>query len=78
MSKRLLDVRVGEEPTQEEPKERRCNPHLNVLYACCQIYGKVFRRPEANHYLARCPKCGWSARFAVGEGGSASRFWRVG
>jgi hypothetical protein len=77
MAKKMLDVRVGERPAAKARESRVVSPHLNVLFGCCQVYTKVFRRPGAAHYLARCPKCARATRFAVGEGGSASRFWRV-
>lgn len=28
-------------------------------------------------YLGRCPKCGLTAKFSVGEGGTSERFFRV-
>lgn len=52
-------------------------PSLQVYFQCANAYTKVFRRPDADAYLARCPKCGKSMRFAVGPGGTAKRFFTV-
>lgn len=52
-------------------------PSLQVYFQCANAYTKVFRRPEADAYLARCPKCGKSMRFAVGPGGTATRAFTV-
>lgn len=48
-------------------------PYLRVLFACCNIYVRVYRNPEASQYAANCPRCGKGVRFKVGEGGTDSR-----
>ncbi|MEK6701277.1 MAG: hypothetical protein AABZ53_03370 [Planctomycetota bacterium] len=52
-------------------------PSLQVYFRCANAYTRVFRRPESQAYLARCPKCGKSMRFAVGPGGTSTRFFTV-
>jgi hypothetical protein len=52
-------------------------PFLSVQFACCGVYQRVYRDKDAQHYNARCPRCGKSVRFAVGDGGSDSRFFVV-
>ena len=52
-------------------------PYLSVQFACCSIYQRVYRDRDGKHYTARCPRCGKTARFAVGEGGTSSRFFVV-
>lgn len=49
---------------------------LGVMFECCHIYRRIFKRPDGSAYEGRCPKCGHPARVLVGEGGSASRVWR--
>lgn len=48
-------------------------PFLRVLFACCNVYLRVYRQPGAKYYAAACPRCGKSVRFAVGEGGTDAR-----
>ena len=52
-------------------------PYLSVQFACCSVYQRVYRDRDGKHYTARCPKCGKTARFAVGAGGTSSRFFVV-
>ena len=52
-------------------------PYLSVQFACCSVYQRVYRDRDGKHYTARCPRCGKTARFAVGEGGTSSRFFVV-
>ena len=48
-------------------------PFLSVLFACCGAYQRVYRDAAGRHYEGRCPRCRRAVRFAVGEGGTASR-----
>jgi hypothetical protein len=52
-------------------------PFLCVLFNCCRAYVRVYRSPDASHYHARCPKCGKSVRFQVGDGGTDERSFVV-
>ncbi len=52
-------------------------PFLSVQFACCSVYQRVYRAPDGTHYAGRCPRCGQAVRFAVGEGGTASRSFIV-
>jgi hypothetical protein len=52
-------------------------PFLSVQFACCSVYQRVYRDPDGQNYRGRCPRCGKSITFAVGDGGSSSRFFVV-
>ena len=52
-------------------------PFISVHFACCNAYVRVYRAPDAAEYLARCPKCGQTVTFAVGQGGTTARVFRV-
>ncbi|MEC8191474.1 MAG: hypothetical protein VX944_00430 [Myxococcota bacterium] len=58
-----------------KPNQQR--PFLGVMFECCRQYVRVYINPTGDAYVGRCPRCAKSVRFVVGEGGSASRMWRV-
>ena len=60
--------------SQSEPSTR---PYLSVLFECCNIYQRVYRNPTDPAYTARCPRCGLTATFPVGQTGTTSRIFRV-
>lgn len=57
--------------------KRAGRPALQVYFRCANVYLRVLRSADGSRYQARCPKCGKDVRFAVGEGGSAQRFFEV-
>jgi len=59
----------------EATTEKR--PFLSVLFECCSVYQRVYRNPTDTAYIARCPRCGRTATFPVGQGGTSSRTFRV-
>jgi len=52
-------------------------PWLSVLFSCCGVYQRVYKQPDRDEYLGRCPRCTRSVRFIVGEGGTSSRIFVV-
>lgn len=52
-------------------------PWIQVWFACAGRYQKVFRAIDGTAYVARCPMCGKSMRFAVGTGGTNKRIFTV-
>jgi hypothetical protein len=52
-------------------------PWLGVRFACSGAYLRVYRNAAGTEYLARCPRCGKSVRFAVAPGGTGQRFFEV-
>jgi hypothetical protein len=52
-------------------------PFISVLFSCCNAYVRVYRSPDASHYLAHCPKCAKSVRFTIGDEGTDSRSFVV-
>ena len=50
-------------------------PFLSVHFACCGAYQRVYRDAAGRHYEGRCPRCRRAVRFAVGEGGTAARYF---
>ena len=52
-------------------------PFLSILFACCNVYARVYRSADGAAYRGNCPKCAVPVTFAVGEGGTSSRFFIV-
>lgn len=52
-------------------------PFLGVMFACCNVYSRVYRTADGTAYRGGCPRCGRLAQFRVGSGGSSSRFFRA-
>lgn len=50
-------------------------PYLGILFECCSVYARVYRRPDQHAYIARCPKCLRAARIRVATEGSSQRFF---
>ena len=71
-----LDVAGVPQPSPT-PASAPARPFLSVQFACCSVYQRVYRDPGADHYRGRCPRCGKSVTFAIGEGGTPSRFFVV-
>ena len=71
-----LDITEGER-SGETPAERDRRPSIQVWFACAGAYQRVFRSVDGTKYPARCPKCGKTVGFAVGEGGTSQRMFEV-
>ena len=52
-------------------------PFVGVQFDCCKVYARVYRNPAATAYRGRCPRCGRAVHFAIGQGGTEARFFRV-
>ena len=52
-------------------------PFLSILFACCNVYARVYRSSDGRAYRGNCPRCGVPVTFAVGAGGTSSRFFIV-
>ncbi len=52
-------------------------PFLQLTFRCANAYLRVYRSADGAQYLGRCPRCGESVRFVVGEGGTGQRSFVV-
>ncbi len=52
-------------------------PYLCILFECCNVYARVYRRPEQAFYHGRCPKCLRPIHLRVARDGTAERFFRA-
>ncbi len=77
-----LDVVSGGGETPRRPisdmqRSLEGRPFLGVHFACCDIYRRVYLDANQTGYTGRCPKCGQTVRFQIGEGGTPARFFRA-
>jgi hypothetical protein len=52
-------------------------PYVGILFECCGVYARVYRRPEQPLYVGRCPKCLRTVRLRVGREGINARLFRA-
>lgn len=52
-------------------------PFLQLMFRCANAYQRVYRAADGERYLGRCPRCGETVRFVVGEGGTAQRAFEI-
>jgi hypothetical protein len=52
-------------------------PFLQIQFACCNVYQRIYRSGDGKSYNGRCPKCGKPVRFEVGSGGTDCRSFTV-
>jgi hypothetical protein len=70
---RSLDIREGDDARPGASHR----PFLQVYFRCANFYQRVYRNADGSAYVARCPKCSKSIRFAVGPGGTSQRAFEV-
>ena len=45
--------------------ERTPKKFLGVLFRCCGVYARIYRKTDATAYEGRCPKCMKPLRVAI-------------
>jgi hypothetical protein len=68
-------ARPPSRPRSTPPPTAR--PFISVQFDCCNVYLRIYRSADGTAYRGRCPKCGKPVHFAVGQGGTDSRVFRV-
>ncbi len=54
------------------------NPFLGIHFECCNVYLRVYRKPEERSYRGRCPKCLRTLEILVDEEkGISEKFFRA-
>lgn len=61
----------------QSDEKRKPRPFLGVLFECCHVYSRIYRREDGTAYTGACPRCGRRLRVLVGEGGTGRRFFRA-
>jgi hypothetical protein len=49
--------------------------YLSILFACCNVYQRVYVNAAGDRYAGRCPRCGGLVQFRVGSGGTSQRMF---
>ncbi len=63
---------------QAVQRDRAARPYISILFECCRVYSRVYRRPGEPRYLGRCPRCLAQVEVRVGADGTTCRFFRAG
>jgi len=61
----------------DSPSPATSRPFISVQFDCCNVYLRIYRSADGAAYRGRCPRCGKPVHFAVGQGGTDSRVFRV-
>jgi len=68
---------AGNAANAPQPSPATNRPFISVQFDCCNVYLRIYRSADGAAYRGRCPKCGKPVHFAVGQGGTDSRVFRV-
>jgi hypothetical protein len=74
LQRHALDARGDGSAAGAAPAAR---PYIGVLFECCGVYVRIYRRPAEPVYRGRCPRCLRTATARVGPGGTNERVFRA-
>lgn len=73
-----MPLDIYDEQADESPEHAGAGrPYVCIFFECCNVYARIYRRPEHRVYQGRCPKCLRTVRLRVGPGGTPERFFRA-
>ena len=59
------------------PESARTRPYVGIMFECCGIYQRVYRRADQLEYRGRCPRCLRAVQLKVGPSGTSTRIFRA-
>jgi hypothetical protein len=63
---------------EAEPHHAKATrPYIGILFDCCGVYVRVYRRQNETVYTGRCPNCLRPVKIHVGPEGTNSRIFRA-
>lgn len=68
---------IPEKPEDRRGTDAQGRPYICILFECCQVYARIYRKPDQLHYHGRCPKCLRTLHVRVGPQGTADRMFRA-
>ncbi len=72
-----IELSTGIGAGRHADRSADARPWLGLYFRCAGQYARAYRNAAGTAYLGRCPKCGKSVRFVVGQGGTSERMFRV-
>ncbi len=60
--------------TQQSAPRR---PFIGIHFECCNVYARIYRRPDQTEYRGRCPNCLRPVRVQVSPDGTSTRILRA-
>ena len=60
-----------------QSESARTRPYVGILFECCGIYQRVYRRAEQLEYRGRCPRCLRAVQLKIGPDGTSTRIFRA-
>ncbi len=61
-------------PSSSDVPARR---YIGVLFECCGVYARIYRRPDERVYRGCCPRCLRQLEVPVGTHGTKQRIFRA-
>ncbi len=52
-------------------------PFVSILFECCHVYARIYRRPDEDRYRGRCPRCLCPVELRVAPDGTPARMFRA-
>jgi PHP family Zn ribbon phosphoesterase len=71
----VQDDAIGSATAQSETEVGH-QPFLGIYFVQCNVYGRLYRNPEATAYEGRCPRCGAFHFVRIGHGGTNQRLFK--
>lgn len=71
-----LDV-YDDNPEGRSAAEDNQRPYIGILFECCGVYARVYRRIGERVYHARCPRCLRAVHVHVAPHGTSDRLFRA-
>ena len=62
---------------REGPPAAKKQVFLSLYFSCANAYGRAYKQRDGTCYMGRCPKCGKTVDFPIGEGGTSQRMFEV-
>jgi hypothetical protein len=73
----IVELSTSPNVAGEPRPAARKQAFLSLYFACAHAYGRAYKQRDGSCYMGRCPKCGKTVDFPIGEGGTSRRMFEV-